>query len=674
MWPMFALAVLACLAVLYVPGYLFARSLSIARFASVASAPLFSIFALTVLGVVLFEAGVTCSGLVLLAVAVALGAAALLVSKGLARATGSGSFHELIAVDDARRSCKIAALYVGVAFAVVFLVFLLAVDGPESFSRNDDTTVHLAIVRGFLDTGTFSTLHAHSYLDQVTLSSFYPSAWHVMTAVTASLVGNDVTLAANVMIVALAAVVFPLGMCLLFMKLFGEGKRVVWAGSLFVVAFCGFPWGFVVYGQLLSNMVSFMLIPLALVALMEAIEIRALSGKIRLALVVAAGLVAMALSQPNGAFTFGIWAVLYCMSRLLCPSRGAGPRVASKRVAAAFALFAVACGGWAALYLAPFMQDAVQYTWKATLSPFEAIGGGLLFMFTTREGVQPFLSIAVLAGVIYTCRNRRYLWLTVAYAFALIVYIIDVSTDGVLKQVLSGFWYTDYYRTGAMTALFAIPLAALGFVQLVDLVRSWCAKALGEKTDHPKCRYLPVGILLALLLVCQFFPFHAKLAGKTDIGAGLVKIHREVSTRYSWDRGLTSEEDAFVKKTMELIPAGALVVNVPSDGSCWSYGVEGLNTYFRRSSDNGRNGAEESEMLRTQLCDIGTSEEVQRVVHELDARYVLMLDERGSDHRTTTSIRYKEEDWRGIESIDEQTPGFKLVLSEDDMRLYEIEG
>lgn len=176
------------------------------------------------------------------------------------------------------------------------------------------------------------------------------------------------------------------------------------------------------------------------------------------------------------------------------------------------------------------------------------------------------------------------------------------------------------------------------------------------------------------MLMCQFFPFHAKLMGKTDIGADLVKIHREVSMRYSWDRGLTGEEDAFVKKAVELIGEGALVINVPSDGSCWSYGVEGINTYLRRSSDNGRGGAEESKILRTQLRDISTSEEVQRLVNDLDARYVLMLDVQGSDHRTTTTIRYKEENWRGIETIDEQTPGFKLLLSEDDMRLYEIVG
>ena len=484
MWLMLALAVVVCVAVLYVPGYLFARSLSVARFASVAIAPMISIFFLAVLGIVLFEVGVTCSGPVLLAIAVAIGAIALLVSKGIAQAKAPNASRELIAIDDVKGAWKAAALYVAVAFAVVFVVFLLAIDGPESFSRNDDTTVHLAIVRGFLDTGTFSTLHASSYLDQGVTSSFYPSAWHVVTAVVASFFGNAVTLAANASIIALTAVVFPLGMCLLFLKLFGEGKRVVWAGSLFVVAFCGFPWGFVVYGQLLSNMVSFMLIPLAFVALVGAIEAKGLSGKVRLAFLVAAGLVSIALSQPNGAFTFGIWAVLYCMGRILVPPCDDAPRIASKRIAAAAALFAVACAGWVVLYFAPFLQNVVQYTWKATLSPLEAIGGGLLFMFTTREGVQPFLSVAVLAGVIYTCRNRRYLWMTVAYAFAFVVYVIDVSTDGVVKQVLSGFWYTDYYRTGAMTALFAIPLASLGFVQLGDIVRSWCAKALRVQAER----------------------------------------------------------------------------------------------------------------------------------------------------------------------------------------------
>ena len=133
MWLMLALAVVVCVAVLYVPGYLFARSLFVSRFASVAIAPMISIFFLAVLGIVLFEVGVTCSGPVLLAIAVAIGAIALLVSKGIARAKAPNASRELIAIDDVKGAWKAAALYVAVAFAVVFVVLLLAIDGPESF-------------------------------------------------------------------------------------------------------------------------------------------------------------------------------------------------------------------------------------------------------------------------------------------------------------------------------------------------------------------------------------------------------------------------------------------------------------------------------------------------------------------------------------------------------------
>lgn len=674
MWLMLLLAVVVCVIVLYVPGYLLARSLSVARFASVAVAPLLSVFLVSVLGILLYEVGIACSAPVLLAPAVAFCLVAFLVGRALSRGTRSHGAKELMEVDDAKEAFRTAALYVAVAFVIAFVVYILAIDGPESFSRNDDTTVHLSVVRSFLDTGTYSTLHVSSYLEQgVGDISFYPAAWHVVTAIVASFFGDAVTLASNATVITFAVFVFPLGMCLLFLKLFGRNKRVVLAGSLFVLAFSGFPWGFVVFGQLLSNMVAFILIPPTLVALMDAVDDGRVSARIRLGLVVCAGLAAIALSQPNGAFTFGIWAVLYGVSRIFFSPKDDSPRVTSKHVAAAVALFAVACAVWAAMYFAPFMQRVVQNTWEATLSPIEAIGAGLLFMFTTREGIQPFLSVVVLIGVVYTCKHRRYLWLTVAFAFSMLTYMIGVSTDGVLKHVLSGFWYTDYYRTAAMTALFAIPLAALGFAKLTDFARMWCARALKLQEGSARYRYMPVVVLMALMLVCQFFPLHTKLSEKAEIGAGLVKIHREVSARYSWDQVYTGEEDAFVRQVMDVIPEGALVVNVPSDGSCWSYGVDGINTYFRRSSNIGRGSEEESKILRTQLCDVATSEEVRQLVDDLDARYVMMLDDMTGENRTTLKLRYKEENWQGIQSIDEETPGFKLVLSEGDMRLYQIE-
>ena len=51
-WLTFALAICFCVAVLYVPGYLVGRAVSLERFASVAVAPAFSVVALVILGVI----------------------------------------------------------------------------------------------------------------------------------------------------------------------------------------------------------------------------------------------------------------------------------------------------------------------------------------------------------------------------------------------------------------------------------------------------------------------------------------------------------------------------------------------------------------------------------------------------------------------------------------------
>lgn len=723
MWLTLILAILASLVVLYVPGYFFGRAFRLDHASSALVAPAFSLVIFAVLGIVLHKAGVSCSGLALFALSLIVGLAAFLVGFVVNRTAAAPRIS--ITGVDAKKTLKVAALYAIVALAMTTVVFLLAIDGPESFSRNDDTTVHLNVVRAFLDTGTYSTLAANSFLDQGVEGSFYPATWHIATAIVASLFGDNVTLATNAMIVATLAFVLPIGFGALMHRVFGDGgqRRIVFAGAAVALAFSGFPWGFVVFGQLLPNMLSFSLIPLAMLLLISAIdpvraksseegerEGRSLAGT-RAALVVALvfALVAIAFSQPNGAFTFGIWAVLYGISRVFFQPGATRARFEKRRILIALAILIAACLAWAAAYFAPFMQSVVQNTWSATLSPAEAVVSGLMFMFTIRQGVQPFLSILVLVGVIWTCRNRRYLWMTVAYFAALVMYVISVSTDGVLKHVLTGFWYTDYNRTGAMAAFFAIPLAAIGFAQVVTwlqglLLRGARKKALGatesmEQTlvscsaEHetrgfassawPRdgkssaARSTLVGatcVLVAVFLTCEFAPIHVKFSEKRDIYMGLVQIDRELSSRYSWENTLTSEEDAFIDEALDVIPDGALVINTPNDGSCWSYGVEGINVFYRRCSDTGSNENEHAaELLRTELCNVATSSEVQQTLDELDAHYLLALDTPRTEDSTVTSMRYTPEHWQGIESINENTPGFKLLLSEGDMRLYEIE-
>lgn len=720
-------AMTAYIAVLYLPGYLLARSFPFSRFASAALAPTFSVLGLTLFGVAAYELVNPCPAPALAGALIALGFAIYLISRVVRGAVAKpddspssadgdafselarrASIAELIPVPADAHIWKTAALYIGVALVITSIVFLGALDGFDSFSRNDDTTVHLSVARGFLDTGTFSTLHTSSFLNQGEVGSFYPAAWHVLVAVVASLFGNDVSLATNAAIAVFNIVVFPLAICLLIWRLFSKKRTIILSGALFSVAFSGFPWGYVVFGQLLPNMISFMMVPLALVAFMEALNAPRAGDKAKLMLAAVLGLCAVTIAQPNGAFTFGILAVLYAISRVFFEPGAQRAAVDAKRIAIAIAIFAAACMLWGAMYLAPFMQAVVNTTWSATLSPLEAIISGPLFMFTVRQGVQPFLSVMVLVGIVYTCRHRRHLWLSVAYLAALAFYVISVSTDGAVKQVLTGFWYTDYNRTGALAALFAIPLAAVGFASCVTWLKGLMEKRMDRRSERTASASKGEGsiaetpsrpaasdaaayaaastnascscasaiaatIMTVLFVLCQFLPLSVGY-GDRQIHLGLVNINQEISTRYSWDQTLTSEEDAFIEEVMEVIPEDAMVINVPADGSCWSYGVEGLNTFYRRSSNTGsRDDAQEAELIRTQLCNVTTNEEVQQTLEDLDARYVMLLDDPSGDNPTKLSLRYEEKNWTGIETITEDTPGFNLILSEGDMRLYEIE-
>ncbi|MDO5792330.1 MAG: hypothetical protein Q4Q41_07170 [Coriobacteriia bacterium] len=664
MWLTFALAICIGVAVLYAPGYLVGRAVSLERFASFAVAPAFSVVVLVILGVVFNAVHVRCDGWMLLLACAAL---CLLVYGVCCRLRG------LRGCDGRTRSARSAldsewvlvALYVGVAAAVSFVVFVHAMGDPVSFSRNDDTTVHLSVVRGFLESGTFSTLNVTKYLDLGESGGYYPAAWHVATAVVASLVGSQVALATNAMIFVVCVFVLPIGVLYLLRQLFPDNKLALYAGSLFSVAFCGYPWGFVVFGQLLSNLLSFALIPGALGLLIGGLSVSS-APKSGFVVAYACSMISVALAQPNGAFTLGIWSVAFAVSYLW--SKRSDGCWSGKRTA--IILCFIACAAWVLLFVAPPLQGAVTYSWKPTLSIPKAIVAGLLFMFTNREGVQPFLTVLVLLGIAKTLKDRRLRWLSVSYIAAFSFYAIDVATDGFVKQLLTGFWYTDYYRTGAMTALFAVPLAALGFAWLVKLGTSLLGKMrLGRQVANYS--HVVAMVLVVLLAVCQFAPVRFAF-GKTDVRPGLMKIHAEVSSRYSWEKGLTSEEDVFVKRVMSIVGRDC-VVNVPSDGSCWSYGVEGLNTLFRRSATAGPSGSEPyATVLRTKLCDYAASDEVREAVEKTGARYVMFLDDKSCDDRTVVKLRYKEEDWVGIESITQDTPGFTLVLSEGDMRLYRI--
>lgn len=680
----FAIAFLVVIATLYAPGYFVGRALSLARTSSLALAPAFTIALLVGEGVVLYAAGISCPAWTLAGIALVVALVVRAASWGVRRrfapdganaAAGQIGATSPLAPDEPF-VWKSFALYVVVALVICTYVFLTAIDGLDSFARKDDTTVHLSVVRAFLDSGTFSTLHSGSFTEQSTTGSYYPSAWHIVVAIAASCINNSVTLATNATTLTFTAVVLPLGLCLLLSTVFPAKRNVILAGSLFSVAFAIMPWGFLTKGQLLPNMASYALIPGTIALFIAAIEAKRPKRRIVLGIGVAWMIVSIALCQPNGAFTCVIGMASYALCRIFRAPGDEKAAFTSKRVGAAVALAVVLCALWAALFCAPPLQGVVTYgKWDTLLSPPEAVLAGLSFMYVEWGGIQPFLSVVVLFGAIAVFRDRRYLWLVVAYLVTLVIYLANMMTEGFPRQLLAGFWYADYYRTGAMNALFAIPLAAFGFAWIAKLLSGLLGRIPALKPHAAACTALAVVVLVAAFAACQTADYSFKV-GKRTVASGLPYQRQQIENLYTWETTYTAEERAFVQQAAALIGEDdCTVVNVPNDGTAWCYGTDGLRVLFRRTGDNGSNSfpKETNKIIRTQLADIADSPEVQQAVRDVDARYVILLDDPSGDDPTKDPSRYEEEKWKGVESITPDTPGFTLLLSEGDMRLYEID-
>ena len=135
------------------------------------------------------------------------------------------------------------------------------------------------------------------------------------------------------------------------------------------------------------------------------------------------------------------------------------------------------------------------------------------------------------------------------------------------------------------------------------------------------------------------------------------------------------EEREFVRKCGEVVPEGDLVANFPYDGSSMAYGIDGLSVVFRTYLDFSYEGNPE---LLKRIDDALWDSEVREFLQRNNIQYLLLLDcYQDVDNESFAFFDHENEEgrraqWEGILSVEDGTPGFEVVLSEGDMRLYKI--
>lgn len=694
MWIMFLLAFVVMSAVLYLPGFLVIRSTGLSRIDSVCCAPLISVAAYAILAIVYQKIGIASSFLSLICPVTLLGAVMLAFALGRggltppsrARVSGEGCEKSPIQPDSVEWG--MLAVYILVGLVAVTWVFVKNLDGPSSFLQEYDNWYHLGAVRSFIETGNYSSLSPSIYADwrlrglvepYMTTAGFYPSAWHGIVAMTASLLHVPVTLGVNALNAVLAGIACPLGAFRLLGTLFGDKRSLRWLGAIGSVAFVAFPWYYVEYGPLYPNLLSSVLVLPCMACFMDLFKDGASArGRIVRGVIFAVGSMAVALSQPNGIFTMAVVLAPFCIYQT--------GRIASDYLQARFAVYAVQviaalciAAIWVFCFRLPSFQDLVSFNWVSYESLHQAVASAF-FLSTDIEPAQPFLALCVLVGFVWVLSQRTYRWIAASYLLTFVSYCVATSSEGFFKHLLTGFWYTDPRRLAVNMAIAGLPLAVLGLrCAYIWLTRVFLKLVSFDSEDERNNRYAGalVGMLgVIAIIVLIFYPnYVVKGHLKLTTAFGSLTDHIVAQNDQSRENNiLNPEERAFAERALAITGKDAPIINTPNDGSCFLYGIDDMNMMYRFFfvQDESRE-TDASRLIRTRLNEVATDGDVQAAVASYGARYVLVLDQGDGDERTRRFVgNYNPAQWEGILSITDDTPGFKTVLSEGDMRLYEI--
>ena len=590
-------------------------------------------------------------------------------------------------------------LYVAIGLLTVGLLFLPTLPSASSFVQGWDIVHHLDVTQAMIESQKYSSIHYDFYSTieasitpwEPGASGFYPSGWNIIVALTTQLVSTTVPIAGNALNFVSAAIIFPLSICSLIAKVLPRHRLALISGAFVCLAFFVFPWSLLIYGPIFPNTVAFCVMPSIWWIFMQMTRSKTPKHDlVWLIVIFVLGLITLFILHPSTIFSSIVVLLPWSFARIGESKRRVvlfGKQIRPVTLAYVFFIFALVI--WSVFYYVLIARGvALNFWWSAYSSLQDAIlhALGMDFIGQSYAGgelvsPQPVLSICVLVGAVWTFKHKQARWMVSAFMYLSILCIFIITFDVPLKRYLSGFWYTDPFRIAASCIIMAIPLAALGLATLAEAAletfASWREKASQAQTKAQTCVFCNVwakpliaGAVIACVIVLNYVVPMPNL--KSDKPIPAVLAFKQASEKAYGDHYiLTSEELKFLRRVELTVPAGAVIANVPQDGSLWAYGTNNLHVLWR--FPNGYDASERpaSAILRKRLNRIASDPEVLQTVHDLNVQYVLILNN-VVDYTDALTSTYKPGTFRGITQITDTTPGFEVVLEEGSMRLYKI--
>lgn len=667
-WLIFSINYIFALLLLIVPGFICSFPICKSLGRSICIAPALTLLLFTLCGIVLSQFNLMLSPAVILAVSVVVS-----IVVGLAICQLNAGFRSCVNcfIDSFHHGMvSILFWYFFVGTIFIILLFLLPISGPNSFSTTADAGPHLSYVRAFVESGTYSSLHVSNDPAAIYTAGFYPASFHVFSAALTALPGCTVTMAVNIVIVLICSVIYPFASYLLLSKLFSSDSLELKTGALACLCNVGFPWAFLVWGQLDSNLLGFALVPIFVFAFWELLFPRySVSLNSRIVCVISCG-ASLAFAQPNAVFTAGIFCIPLIVRYAAVwyagkYNQGAQLIGLRKSFLCGCVLLAITLV-WIAVYRLPAMRSVVTFDWPNDASVVQAAIAAVLLKYGGMLQYQFLLAPFVLHGLYIAFKSERFRPVAFLYLFVSFLFIASYTKGFPFDSLFSGFWYNDFYRMGAMSAMVSVPLLCLSFASIFNLFNS-ADVSCGRRFS----RALPAAATLIFVAILIHPSIQLPDGSWFDTPFGSIKSGVERTYAKNNVEGIDFAEWDFIEECQKIVKSD-VVINVPFDGSGMLYGATGMNTVYRNiSAKHGQ--FQETEPIRLHLSDISTDASVRDMVSALKARYVLILDYNSPNGSIVPYAYHRREAWEGILDINENTPGFELVLSREDMRLFRIE-
>ncbi len=654
-WVLFFACVLACIVYVYLPGFFILRACYCSRFISLVSAPLVSIAGYGIIALILGAIGVFVNWVILFFSLGILAFIAFLYATRHKKKRTVVFLH-----NETKRTWFHVLLYVGFGLAITGWVYIITLDGPDSFIPGNDYTTHLNTIQSFIDSGNWSTL----------AGSYYPRGWAELATMVAQSFSVSAPFASNVVNSVIVSVVYPLSMLGFMTHCFKDHPLIVSCGSICVLAFTAFPWNVLTGSPIAPNVLGFSLTPIALLFVM--LLLRDGAGKQARAIcacVLVCFAVSCAFTHPNALYTAGVFAIPYCAYRILIyknerifPPNKIG---ITRRIAAILVLLLVVSAIWIGSYINPLFASIVNFNWPAVATAKQALVYTVTLSFIDMPA-QWFAACMVILGIVYSFCQKRYLWITVSFLLFIGAYILNVSTDGFVKQLLTGFWYTASRRLSAAAVIMGVPLLAMGCFVVIRSIQV-AFEYINRRKLGKVQNYLIAACFSLLFAIANYMPSFV-VPGPTgqvvtSFGYLTDKFSAENAIEDNW---ILDKEERYFLSEVKKIVGEDVVINLPYDGSAFAYCLNQINIYYQHYSP--KNDAD-SVILQTSLDAVAEDPQVSSALSNKDVHWLLILDYQGGEYDT---VEFNREAWQGIVNVKDETPGFELVLSKDDMRLYKI--